>query len=57
MDDFDNEEEKKKEIEIVNGDGSALNISPVYDHIKMDKPEKNKDKKKNIIVPKGKNKK
>ena len=43
--------ENKKEIEVVKGDGSNLEISPVYDHINAAKPQ-NKDKKpKNIIVP------
>ncbi len=43
--------ENKKEIEVVKGDGSNLEISQVYDHINAAKP-KNKDKKpKNIIVP------
>ena len=46
-----NEKENKKKIEIVNGDGSNLDISPVYEHIEAVKP-KNKDKKpKNIIIP------
>lgn len=46
-----NEKEDKKEIEIVSGDGSNLDISPVYQHINAAKP-KSKDKKpKNIIVP------
>ena len=31
------EEEKKKEIEIVTGDGKDLDISPVDDHIKINK--------------------
>ena len=45
------EKENKKEIEIVNGDGSNLDISPVYEHIEAVKP-KNKDKKpKNIVIP------
>lgn len=46
------EKENKKEIEIVNGDGSNLDISPVYEHIDAIKPKHRKDKKpKNIIVP------
>lgn len=46
-----NEKENKKEIEVVSGDGSTLNISPVYKHSEAAKP-KNRDKKpKNIIVP------
>ena len=38
----DEEEEKKKnkDIEIVTGDGSDLNISHVYDHITLEKQEK-----------------
>lgn len=45
------EKEDKKEIEIVTGDGSNLDISPVYEHIDAAKP-KNKDKKpQNIIIP------
>lgn len=43
------ENEIKKEIEIVNGDGSDLDISPVYDHIDAVKPKK--DKPKNIVIP------
>ena len=47
-----NENDKKeKEIEVINGDGSNLLISPVYDHIKDVKP-KSKDKNpKNIVIP------
>ena len=48
------EEEKKKELEIVAGDGKDLDISPVYDHIKMDKSNNNTDKKQKIIIPKKK---
>lgn len=44
-------EENKKEIEVVSGDGSNLDISPVYEHINVAKP-KNRDKKpKNIVIP------
>ena len=44
-------EENKKEIEVISGNGSNLEISPVYEHINAAKP-KGKDKKpKNIIVP------
>ena len=32
------EKEEKKEIEVVNGDGSDLAISPVYEHIDAGKP-------------------
>lgn len=45
------EKEEKKEIEVVSGDGSDLDISPVYEHINAARP-KNKDKKpKDIVVP------
>ena len=51
-----NEEKKKKKekkkIEIVNGNGSDLNISPVYEHIKSEIPSY-KQKKGNIVIPKG----
>ncbi len=44
-------ENEKKDIEVINGDGSNLLISPVYEHINAAKP-KSKDKNpKNIIVP------
>ena len=48
------EEEKKKnkDIEIVTGDGSDLNISHVYDHITLEKQEKKNNEK--IIIPKEK---
>ena len=42
-----------KEIEIVSGDGKDLNISPVYDHIDIEKPKEEKEKKK-IIIPQDK---
>lgn len=43
--------ENKKEIEIVNGDGSNLDISHVYDHLNTGKPIYNDKKPKNIIIP------
>lgn len=47
----DENNKDKKEIEVINGDGSNLLISPVYDHIKDVKP-KSKDKNpKNIVIP------
>ncbi len=46
-----NEKKDKKKIEIINGDGSNLVISPVYEHINAVKP-KSKDKgPKNIVIP------
>lgn len=51
------EKENKKEIEVVNGDGSNLNISPVYEHINAAKPKNKDNKPKNVIIPGQKNKK
>lgn len=45
------EDEKNKDIDVVSGDGTEIEISPVYDHIILDKPEK-KDKKEKIVIPK-----
>ena len=45
------EKEDKKEIEVVSGDGSNLDISPVYEHIDAAKPKNKDNKPKNIIVP------
>ncbi len=42
--------EDKKDIKIVSGNGKDLNISPVYDHINIEKPKKEKENKK-IIIP------
>lgn len=54
--------ENKKNIEIIDGDGSNLDISIVYDHLNPGKPKCNNKKPKNIVIPKipkntGKNKK
>ena len=45
------EKENKKEIEVVSGDGSNLDISPVYEHINAAKPKDRDKKPKNIVVP------
>lgn len=45
------EKENKKKIEIVNGDGSNLDISPVYEHIDAVKPKHREKKPKNIVIP------
>lgn len=42
----------KKNIEIISGDGSNLDISDVYDHLNSSKPKCNKEKPKNIVIPK-----
>ena len=50
MEDIKNE---KKEIEVVTGDGTELELSPVFDHLNAakPKPKTEKDKKKKIIIP------
>lgn len=44
--------ENKKNIEIVDGDGSNLEISHVYDHLNPGKPKCDDKKPKNIVIPK-----
>ena len=44
--------EEKKDIEVVSGDGSNLEISPVYDHLNAGKPTSSDKKPTNIVVPK-----
>lgn len=46
-----------KPIEIVNGDGKDLEISPIYDHISVGKPKPKEEQKKQIVIPKEKIKK
>ncbi len=50
----DEENTNKKEIEVITGDGENLDISPVYSHIKIDKPDVNRNKNRKIIIPKSK---
>jgi len=45
---------ENKQIEIVNGDGKDLNISPVYEHLNAAKPKSIEKKDKNIVIPKEK---
>lgn len=49
-------EKDNKKIEIVSGNGKGLQISPVYDHIDIEKPKEKKENKK-IIIPKNKDSK
>ncbi|MBR1802779.1 MAG: hypothetical protein IJ777_02255 [Clostridia bacterium] len=51
---MDDEKEEKKEIEVVTGDGE-LTISPVYEHIEVEKPKPKEQRE--IIVPEVKNEK
>ena len=41
--------DEKRKIEVVPGDGD-LEISPVYEHIEIQKP-KNDERKENIVIP------
>ena len=47
-------DDDEKKIKVVKGNGD-LNISPVYDHIKMNRTTP-REKKKNVIIPKRSNK-
>ena len=49
--------EEKKDIEVITGDGKDLDISPVYEHIKSDIVSDNGRKKKDIVIPKGESEK
>lgn len=49
--------EEKKSIEVVSGDGSNLDISPVYDHLNASTPKSSEEKPKNIVIPEEKSKK
>ena len=42
---------EKKEIKIVTGNGKDLDISPVYDHIKVNR-NSSREKKKDVVIPK-----
>ena len=44
--------EEKKKLEIVNGDGSNLDISPAYDHLNAGTPKSSDEKPEHIVVPK-----
>ena len=49
--------EEKKNLEVVSGDGSDLNISPEYEHLNAGKPKCAKEKPTCIVIPKEANKK
>lgn len=54
----DEEREEEKKIEVVNGDGSEIEVSEVHDHLNAIKP-KTKDEeeiKEKIIIPEVKKK-
>lgn len=43
--------DNRKDIEIINDNGSTIEISDVYDHLNSGKPKCNEDKPKNIVIP------
>ncbi len=47
----------KKNIEVVSGDGSNLDISPVYEHLNESTPKSSDEKPKNIVIQQEKTKK
>lgn len=49
--------EEKKEIKVVTGDTSNLDISPVYEHLNVAKPQPSSKKPRNIVIPKAKKEK
>ena len=49
---LEEEKKKNKDIEVITGNGKNLDISPVYNHVKIDKRDTQKNKNKKIIVPK-----
>lgn len=51
----ENEKNERKEIEVVIGDDSNLNFSPIGDHISNLRPKKKE--KGNIVIPEAKSKK
>lgn len=46
------DEKEKKQIEVVDGDGTELDISPVYEDINDLRPKSNDKKPKDIVIPK-----
>lgn len=45
---------ERKNLEIVSGDTSNLNISPVHNHLNAGKPKSVKEKPTDIVIPKEK---
>ena len=43
--------DEKKNIEVVSGDGSNLDISPVYDHLNASVPQSATKKPRGIVIP------
>ncbi len=45
-----------KSIEIVNGNGKEIEVSPIYNHLSIAKPQIKKAVKKDIVIPEEKKK-
>ncbi len=45
------DEKQEKDITVIPGNVDDLDISPVYDHLEIEKPKQNKHKKQTIVVP------
>lgn len=45
------DENKENEITVVPGNVDDLDISPVYDHLEIEKPKENKHKKHVVVIP------
>ena len=45
------ENEDRKKIDVIPGNGKNLNISPVSDNLDISKPEEETNSKKNVIIP------
>ncbi len=56
MNNLEDAKKEKKQIEIVNGDGSNLDISPVYEDITNMRPKTKDEKPRNIVIPEEKKK-
>lgn len=46
-----NDDNENKQIEVITGDDSELDVSPVYDHLNGVTPKTVEGEKKNIIIP------
>ncbi len=46
-----NDKKNNKDIKVVSGNADELDISPVYTHINISKPNVNKKSDKKIVIP------
>ena len=52
--DIDVKHDEVAEIEVINGNGSEIDVSPVFEHLNVSKPKTKDESQKNkkIIIPK-----